>query len=157
MEQERIQREWSKIDLFERVRERLGGRFSRVTLDRLGTQKRVPAIATVNAIAELLDIPLTEAHILAGLIKANDETTQPLGMTMAVPDVIYDPEIERLYEALPPERRQMLELVRERERERLERQLRRAHDVLREEVEEARKGFAELVRAEVEGDQTDEE
>lgn len=157
MEQERVRLGWNKSQLYEEVRTKLGGKFSRLTPDRLRTQKRVPTIDTVNAIAEVLGIPLTEAHVLAGLIKAADETTQPYGMTMAVPDVIYDSEIERLYEALPPERRQLLERVRERERARLERQLRRAHEVLREDAEEAQRGFAELVRAEAEGHQTDEE
>ncbi|GII84556.1 hypothetical protein Ssi03_25460 [Sphaerisporangium siamense] len=159
MERERNQRGWSKLELYEKVREQLGGSFSRMTLDRLRTQKRQPAATTINAIAELLDIPLPEAHVLAGLIEANDVPTEPHGVSVEssgfagpVPDVVYDPEIARLYEALPPERRELLERVREKTRTRLERQWLRAH----QDLEEARQDFAELVRAEVERSQTDE-
>lgn len=151
MERQRASLGWTKTKLYEEVRAKLeqspreGGRagFSRVTLDRLKTQPNPPLASTVNAIAELLRIPLTEAHLLAGILDASEARTQPQGI--AVSDVGDDPETAALLAQLPPKRRAELEKARERERKRL----RRLQEHAEREVRIAREEFADLVRNEL--------
>ncbi|MBM0274102.1 helix-turn-helix domain-containing protein [Micromonospora tarensis] len=63
---EQATRGWSDSELF-----RQSG-VTRNTINGLKTRKRVEA-ATVNAIADALDIPRDKAHVLAGLVPSDDE------------------------------------------------------------------------------------
>ncbi|MEV4384363.1 helix-turn-helix transcriptional regulator [Micromonospora sp. NPDC049580] len=63
---EQAARGWTDSELF-----RQSG-VTRNTINGLKTRKRVEA-ATVNAIADALEIPRDEAHVLAGLVPAEDE------------------------------------------------------------------------------------
>lgn len=108
----------------------------------------------VNAVADSLGIPRDEALELAGLLATSPDRSPPDAITAPQPVVSIgivegDADTEHLLERLSPRRRQVLEKIRETERQRL---VRIAEDVARE-TEEANKRFAELVR--IEADESD--
>ena len=144
MERERKRLGWTKSKLASAV----GA--SRATLDRLETQPNRPLASTVTRIAELLGIDRDEALQLAGLLEAADVPTAPTH----IPSVqqLQDAEIEELLAALPPDRRRMLERVRQEEEERLE----RLRSIADQEAEIARKRFADLLREAAEHDRNGE-
>lgn len=63
---EQASREWTDSELFRR------SGVTRNTINGLKTRKRVGA-ATINSLADVLDIPRPEAHKLAGLVPPDDE------------------------------------------------------------------------------------
>lgn len=94
---EQATRGWTDSELYRR------SGVSRNTINGLETRKRVEA-ATVNALAEALDIPLAEAHQLAGLVPS-DEQAPPAGGVSVREAILADPNYTE------QQRQTMLQLV----------------------------------------------